>query len=147
MLPNIKELVGSAIRNKRRLLLRYDGRSHTRVVEPHLLYRAENGTLTMVAYQISGYHSSKRRGTFWRPFQLKKVDSVYVMNDVFEPRIAQGYESVTKLVKGEIMSRLAAEDSPYNYFRPGRYGPPIPAYLSPTPSVVMRALSPDSGKP
>jgi len=144
MLPNINEIVSSAIRNKRRLLLRYDGRSNTRVVEPHLLYRAENGAVTMVAYQISGYHSSKRRGTFWRPFQLKKVDSVYVMNDVFEARIAQGYESVSKLVKGEITSRITTDDSPYSFFRPGRYGPPIPAYLSPTPSVVMRAVSPNS---
>ncbi|MDH3637768.1 MAG: WYL domain-containing protein [Gammaproteobacteria bacterium] len=144
MLPNIKEVVSAAIRNKRRLLLRYDSRSHTRVVEPHLLYRSENGALTMVAYQISGYHSSKRRGTFWRPFQLKKVDSVYVMNDVFETRNAQGYDSVIKLVKGEIVSHVTPDDSLYNFFKPAAYGPPIPAYLSPTPSVVMRAVSPTS---
>ena len=98
----------------------------------------------MVAYQISGYHSSKRRGTFWRPFQLKKVDSVYVMNDVFETRKAQGYDSVSKLVKGKIVSQVTPDDSLYNFFRPAMYGPPIPAYLSPTPSVVMRAVSPNS---
>ncbi len=145
MLPNIREIVSSAIRNKRRLLLRYDGRSHTRVVEPHLLYRAQNGAVTMVAYQISGYHSSKRQGTFWRPFQLKKIDSLYVMNDVFTARTAQGYEAVSKLVSGEIVSHVTTEESHYNFFMPGTYGPPIPAYLSPTPRAVTRVVSPPSG--
>lgn len=141
MLPNINQIIGAAIRNKRRLLLRYDGRSNTRVVEPHLLYRAKNGVTTMVAYQISGYHSSKRHGTFWRPFQLKKVDSVYVMNDVFTTRNANGYDEVIKLVKGEIISQVPSPESPYSFFEPEVCGPPIPAYLSPTPSVVMRAIS------
>ncbi len=147
MLPNVQRLIVSAIRNKRCVLIRYDGRSHSRVVEPHLLYQSQDGGLTLLAYQVRGYHSSKRKGSFWRPFQLRKIDSIYVMAELFEPRIQQGYKAVSELIRGSSVARVDVAPSRYNYFNPARYGPPTPAYLAPTPTMMLRLAKEEGGTP
>lgn len=138
MLPNVQRLINAAIVNKRRVLIRYDGRSQSRVVEPHLVYRSEAGNVTMVGYQVRGYHSSKRRGSFWRPFQLRKIDSIHVLDEVFEPRIREGYTAVSATIRGTVQTKLETTPNPYNYHSPELQGPPTPAYLAATPTLMIR---------
>ena len=138
MIPNVQRLVASAIRNRRRILLRYDGRERSRVVEPHLLYYGADRTPTLVAYQVRGYHSSRRQGAYWRPFQLGKIDSIYVTEETFIPRQKQGYATVAQMVRGEVVSQVELVPSQYCYFNPTVYGPPTPAYLAATPSQMVR---------
>lgn len=138
MLPNVQRLITSAIVNKRRVLVRYDGRSQSRVVEPHLIYRSEAGNLTMVGYQVRGYHSSKRRGSFWRPFQLRKIDSIHVMDEVFEPRLREGYTAVSATIRGTLLTKLETRPNRYTYHNTELQGPPTPAYLAATPTLMIR---------
>ena len=79
----------------------------------------------MLAYQVRGYHSSKRQGPFWRPFQLRKIDHISVMDELYEPRIEAGFFKVAALVKGEILLKVE-EAGEYTYFNTGIYGPPSP---------------------
>lgn len=138
MIPNVKRLVGSAIRNRRRMLIRYDGKERSRVIEPHMLYYSRNGGMNLLAYQIRGYHSSKRKGSYWRPFQLSKIDSIYVTEETFQARQKEGYSAVSKLVRGDNLVSIDTSPDRYCYFNPAMFGPPTPAYLAATPSQMLQ---------
>lgn len=141
MIPNVQRIVAAAIRNKRRLSLCYDGRPQARVVEPHLIYSSSQKTGTLLAYQVQGYHSSKRQGSFWRAFQLRKIDEISVSDELFLPRIDEGYFKVAALIKGETSLRVNDADA-YMHFNPAIYGPPMPIYLATSPSLTMPLLRP-----
>lgn len=138
MIPNLYKTIASAIRNKRRILIRYNGRAMSRVVEPHALFKAEDGEVSLLGYQVRGYHSRKRNGSFWRPFQLKKIDNVHVSQELFEARLSHGYAAVARSLKGQMMSALDVEPDDYRFFDARLYGPPVPAYLAPTPTLMLR---------
>lgn len=138
MIPNLYKTIASAIRNKRRIVIRYSGRSRSRVVEPHTLFKSEDGEVSLLGYQVRGYHSSKRNGSFWRPFQLKKIDNIHVSQELFEPRLSQGYAAVSESIKNRMMTALACEVDDYRYFDGRVCGPPVPAYLAPTPTLMLR---------
>ncbi len=113
MLANIQRIVADAIRERRRLFIRYNGQAHVRVIEPHVLYRNPDGLLALVAYQVRGYQSSTRRGTFWRPFQLDRIDSILAIDEAFSPRIRQGYDTVVALIRGETLAKVVATPDEY----------------------------------
>ncbi len=113
MLSDIRRTIASSIHNRHRLFIRYNGQVHARVIEPHLLYRTPDGILALVAYQVRGYQSSARRGTFWRPFQLDRIDSISATDETFSPRIRQGYETVVALTRGETMAKLVVTPEEY----------------------------------
>lgn len=127
MIPNVQHMVLAAMRNRRRLVVRYDDRP-SRVIEPHLLYRSKQNVLTLLAYQVRGYHSSKRRGCFWRPFQLGKFDSVVVLKEMFEPRVSEGFHNVCELIQGLILAKVEIVEG-YSFFDPRVQGPRVPTYL------------------
>ena len=95
--------------------------------------------MIMLAYQVRGYHSSKRRGSFWRPFQLRKIDNITVTDEIFSVRVREGFRNVSKLIRGESLLSARLSD-PYDYFRPEICGPVAPAYLASTPSLMMRIV-------
>jgi predicted DNA-binding transcriptional regulator YafY len=138
MIPNLYKTIASAIRNKRRIVIRYSGRSRSRVVEPHALYKSEDGEVSLLAYQVRGYHSSKRNGSFWRPFQLRKIDAIHVSHELFEPRLSHGYSAVSRSIKGQVMTALECAPDDYRHFDGRISGPPVPAYLAPTPTLMLR---------
>jgi len=106
VLADTLKFVTSAIQQRRRLAIRYNGQVNLCVIEPHILYRTQDGMLALVAYQKGSYQSSVRRGTFWRPFQLKRIDKIYATDEPFSPRVRQGYETVAALIAGEILAKL-----------------------------------------
>ncbi len=79
--------------------------------------------VTLIAYQLRGDHSSNRRGTFWRPFQLSKINSIYVSQDVFTPRVRQGYETVIELIRGDTIAVVDVKPSEYFFHHRGIQGP------------------------
>jgi len=138
MIPNLYKTIASAIRNKRRIVIRYNGRSRSRVVEPHAIYRGEDGEVNLLGYQVRGYHSSKRNGSFWRPFQLHKIDNIHVSQELFEPRLSAGYAAVVSSLKGQVLAALGEGSDEYRFFDARVYGPPVPAYLAPTPTLMLQ---------
>ena len=136
MIPNVQHIVAAAIRNKRRLGLRYDGRLHDRFVEPHVIFTSDQDTLTVLAYQVRGYHSLRRQGSFWRPFQLRKIDNISVIDELFLPRISEGYFKVAALIKGQTLLRVNEADA-FMHFSTAIHGPPVPVYIATSPSLTM----------
>ena len=125
MIPNVQNMVVAAVRSRRRLKVHYDGHVAVRVLEPHVVYASEEKILTLLAYQIRGYHSSKRQGPFWRPFQMRKIEHIAVMDELFEPRIEAGYFKVAAMVRGQVFLRVQ-EAGEYTYLNCAIYGPPLP---------------------
>ena len=129
MIPNVQNILVAAVRCRRRLTLSYDGHMAIRVVEPHIIYTSEENLLMLLAYQIRGYHSSKRHGAFWRPFLARKIEHISIMDDLFEPRVEAGYFKVAAMVKGRILLRVK-EAGDYTYLNTEIYGPPVPKRVS-----------------
>lgn len=138
MIPNLYKTLAAAIRNKRRVVIRYNGRSRSRVVEPHALFKSEEGETSLLGYQVRGYHSGRRNGSFWRPFQLRKIDNIHVSHELFEPRTGHGYAAVSRGIKGQVMTALDGKPDEYRFFDRRIYGPPVPAYLAPTATLMLR---------
>lgn len=91
MIPNILQLLTSAIREKRCVAIRYHDQRHVRVIEPHAIYTHESGELVMDAFQTRGYSSSGRPPPFWRPFRLKKISAISPLKENFETRLQEGF--------------------------------------------------------
>ena len=128
MIPNVQHIIQAAIRNKRRLVLRYDGRTQFRVIEPHLLYKSGE-VISLLGYQVRGHHSSRRRNeTYWRPFQVRKMDGVFVTDELFKPRLKEGFAKVSTMLHGETLVCITQEDE-ISYFNSDICGPPAPDYL------------------
>ena len=91
MIPNILQLLTTAIREKRCVAIRYHDQRHVRVVEPHAIYTHESGELVMDAFQTRGYSSSGRPPPFWRPFRLKKISAISPLKENFQTRLQEGF--------------------------------------------------------
>jgi predicted DNA-binding transcriptional regulator YafY len=91
MIPNILQLLTTAIREKRCVAIRYHDQRQVRVVEPHAIYTHESGELVMDAFQTRGYSSSGRPPPFWRPFRLKKISAITPLKEGFETRLQEGF--------------------------------------------------------
>jgi predicted DNA-binding transcriptional regulator YafY len=91
MIPNILQLLTTAIREKRCVAIRYHDQRHVRVIEPHAIYTHESGELVMDAFQTRGYSSSGRPPPFWRPFRLKKIGAISLLKENFETRLHEGF--------------------------------------------------------
>lgn len=91
MIPNILQLLMSAIRDKRCVAIRYHDQRHVRVIEPHVIYTHESGEMVVDAYQTRGYSSSGRPPPYWRPFRLKKINAVSLLKENFETRHSEGF--------------------------------------------------------
>lgn len=113
------------MRSRRRLKVHYDGRVAVRLLEPHLIYNSEENVLMLLAFQVQGFHTSKREGPFWRPFQVRKIDHLSVTDELFAPRIEAGYVKVAAMVRGRVLLRVQ-EAGEYTYLNRGIHGPPSP---------------------
>ncbi len=93
MIPNVLQILTAAIREKRRVAIRYHDQAHIRVIEPHAIYTAEHGEIVVDGYQIRGYSSSGRQPPFWRPYRLKKINAVSLLKESFDTRTEDGFVS------------------------------------------------------
>lgn len=83
----------SGVKEKRRVSIHYRDQSRPRVVEPHAIYTDDHGELVVDCYQIRGYSAAGRPPPFWRPFRLKKISEPLLLDEVFAPRIAEGFNA------------------------------------------------------
>lgn len=114
MIPNILQLLTSAIRDKRCVAIRYHDQRHVRVIEPHVIFTHDNGELVVEAYQTRGYSASGRPPPFWRPFRLKKITAVSLLKENFETRVQEGFARE----KGKYHNGLVAMIDDRRYIRP-----------------------------
>ncbi|MHB8565246.1 MAG: WYL domain-containing protein, partial [Acidiferrobacteraceae bacterium] len=82
-----------AIKQRRRVSIRYRDQSHARIVEPHAIYTDEHGHLIADCYQIRGYSSGRRPTPFWRLFWIIKIADPELLDEPFAPRILEGFSS------------------------------------------------------
>jgi predicted DNA-binding transcriptional regulator YafY len=143
MIPNILQLLTTAIREKRCVAIRYHDQRHVRVIEPHAIYTHEGGELVMDAFQTRGYSSSGRPPPFWRPFRLKKISAISPLKENFETRLQEGFSHEKEKYRngpvaivdqrrkgGDVPARalqqLAARQNLYTQPQPDDAGPQLP---------------------
>lgn len=122
MIPNILQVLTTAIREKRCIAIRYHDQRHVRVVEPHVIYTHESGELVLDAFQTRGYSSSGRPPPFWRPFRLKKIGAVSALKENFETRLQEGFSpdkdkyskglvAIVDRASGEVLQTRASQQA------------------------------------
>jgi predicted DNA-binding transcriptional regulator YafY len=104
MIPNILNVLTTAIREKRCVAIRYNDQRHVRVVEPHAIYTHESGELILDAFQTRGYSASGRPPPFWRPFRLKKVNAISTIKETFETRAQEGFSHTKDRYRNGLVS-------------------------------------------
>jgi len=93
MIPNILQLLATAVREKRCVAIRYHDQQEIRVIEPHAIYTADNSEIIVDAFQTRGYSASGRPPPFWRPFRVKEINAASLMNQTFAVRSADGFNA------------------------------------------------------
>jgi len=104
MVQNILKLVVKATKNGQCIAVRYRGQKEIRVLEPHAVYTNDRGEVTVDGFQTRGYSASGRPPPFWRPFRVKKITAISVLNEKFLPRESEGFSSSKLRYKNGLMA-------------------------------------------
>lgn len=91
MSQNILQLLVNAVKQKRCVAVRYRDQNQVRVLEPHVIYTDDNGEIVVDAFQTRGYSAAGRPVPFWRPFRVKKIGALSILNEGFSPRYDEGF--------------------------------------------------------
>lgn len=75
-----RHVICEAIRRKK--LLQFSYKNHTRVVEPHIYGRDSAGHDLLSAYLVGGHSESKKR-PYWRFYRLSDVTLLTMLNERF----------------------------------------------------------------
>lgn len=82
VVPSIDARLVEAIEQRRQLEIRYladPAAGGVRLIEPHVIYTARSGALTVDAVQVAGDSSSGlESGSAWRGFDLAEVEVVRI---------------------------------------------------------------------
>lgn len=130
MLPKILQILSRAIKERRCVALRYGDQREVRVVEPHAIYTDERRELVLDAYQTRGFSAADRPPPFWRPFRVKKISALSVLNERFLPRTAEGFSAARLKYKSGLVAIVAQPAAAFAYPpQPVDIGPPPPPWL------------------
>ena len=91
MSENILKLLCQATNSNRCAIVRYGDQNYIRVVEPHVIYSEEDGTLLADCYQVRGHSKAMSKQGFWKTFELSKINSVFLMGNAFKVRAREGF--------------------------------------------------------
>lgn len=108
MSSDVLELLKKSINEQRCAAVRYHDQGGVRVVEPHAAYTDQRGELVVDCYQTGGYSASGRPLPFWKRMRVKKIISVSLLNDTFEPRIDQGFSPGKPRYKRDVVAIVGA---------------------------------------
>jgi hypothetical protein len=93
MMPVVLKLLSRAARERRCAAIRYDGQRHLRIVEPHVIYLDDQGSVMADCYQVKGYSDSDKNPPFWRTFRVAKIEAAFLLNMPFEANPVSGLKS------------------------------------------------------
>ncbi len=105
MTPTAIRILSKAAKERRRAAIRYEGQRHLRIVEPHVIYLDDQGSVMADCYQVQGYSDSGTAPPFWKTFRLSKIDAVFLLNTAFE---ANSVGRLPTAKKEEAAARLIA---------------------------------------
>jgi hypothetical protein len=57
---------------------------------------------------------------------VRKVTTIQVLPEMFQPRLQEGFETIRRMISGEVLNSVDIRVRPHAYFNPGVYGPPKP---------------------
>lgn len=91
MNPNTLAVLIQATVETRCIAVRYRDQHQVRVVEPHVVYCSKEGTIVAEGFQLRGTLDSTIASPSWVTLLLNNIDSIFILNTNFTPRIADGF--------------------------------------------------------
>ncbi|MHB8453735.1 MAG: hypothetical protein ACYDDO_03350 [Acidiferrobacterales bacterium] len=91
MAPDILKRLRQATKERRCAIMRYDGQQQIRVVEPHVIYTDQSGSVLVVCFQTRGHSDPGVSQPCWQTFHLRKIESVFLLDLNFKVRISEGF--------------------------------------------------------
>ncbi len=104
---NTLKQLAKAVKSRRCVAIRYRDQKEIRVIEPHCIYTNDQGEFIIDGFQTRGHSHSGRPPPFWRPFRLKKISAVSLMEERFEVRRAEGFDSNKSKYKDRVIAIVA----------------------------------------
>jgi hypothetical protein len=92
MVPVVLKLLTKAAKERRRAAIRYNGQRQLTVVEPHVIYMDDDGSVVANCFQVKGRSSSGKKPPFWKTFRVTKIDAVFLLNVPFEAARVEGFK-------------------------------------------------------
>jgi hypothetical protein len=116
-MSGVLNLLIEAIKTRRCAIIRYDGQQQIRVVEPHVIYTDDADNIVVECMQTRGQSDPDAAFPFWQPFYLKKINSVFLLNIAFEPRLQEGFRPDAESYKKGLLAMVAAPATSVVYRR------------------------------
>ncbi len=91
MVPVVLKLLSKAAKERRRAAIRYNGQRQLMVVEPHVIYMDDDGSVVADCLQVKGRSTTGKRPPFWKTFRVTKIDAVFLLNVPFEATKADAF--------------------------------------------------------
>ncbi|MHB8348110.1 MAG: hypothetical protein ACYDHM_13230 [Acidiferrobacterales bacterium] len=151
MTPDILKRLRQSIKEKCCVVLRYDGQQHIRVVEPHVIYTGSDGTVTVGCFQTRGPGNSNAHTATWQILQLRRIESVFLLDIGFKVRIDQEFRPESPDYQQGLIAIVATAGPGARVMHPGK-SPTMLWYqargwLWGVGSVIDRVLSDRSWNP
>ena len=122
MSPMTIKVLSKAAKERRCAAIRYDGQRHLRIVEPHVIYLDDQGSVMADCYQVQGYSDSGTAPPFWKTFRLSKIDAVFLLNTAFEAGSVSRLPTVRKEEAAASLIASAYDRPPTQLLRRPREG-------------------------
>lgn len=84
--------LNQSIAEKRCVAIRYDGRQQIWIIEPHVVYTDNDGSIVVDCYQMSKVAASAEKKGYWRTLVWRNLGSIYLLNSEFQVRLKEGFD-------------------------------------------------------
>ena len=91
-MPGIMKILSRAISERKTAVVRCNNQHAIRIIEPHVIYTTGSGEIVVECFQTRGFTESGNPPPLWTKFRIASIRSAYLLNDIFEVRLADGFD-------------------------------------------------------
>ena len=91
-MSSIIKILNRAISERKTAVVRCNNQHAIRVIEPHVIYTTGSGEIVIECFQTRGFTESGNPPPLWTKFRIASIRSAYLLNDIFEVRLADGFD-------------------------------------------------------
>lgn len=91
-MSSIIKILNRAISERKIAVVRCNNQHAIRVIEPHVIYTTGSGEIVIECFQTRGFTESGNPPPLWTKFRIASIRSAYLLNDMFEVRLADGFD-------------------------------------------------------
>lgn len=105
-MSSILKILNRAISERKSTVVRCNGHHSIRIIEPHVIYSTSSGEIVVECFQTRGFTESGNPPPLWTKFRLSSIRSAYLLNDIFEVRLDEGFNPEKKEYNHRLVSMV-----------------------------------------